>query len=110
MSSPHDDGVSLDTVVDWLMAAGCAISRIDNYSDWISRFETALHALPEMQRHQSLLALLEPYRAPQRAGSKSILPAARFHVAAQAAGYDVPHLSAELIEKYVADLRHLRVL
>jgi fatty acid CoA ligase FadD9 len=107
LSSPYDDGVSLDTLVDWLNDAGYRIERIDNYGDWLSRFETAMRSLPEEQRQNSLLALLGPYRYPQTPVAKSRLSAQRFCAALEATGFAIPHLSAELINKYVADLRHL---
>lgn len=110
LSSPYDDGVSLDDFVDWLIEAGCNIERIKNYGDWLSRFETAMHALPEEQRQQSLLALLGPYRQPQAAGAKSLLSTERFQAASTAAGFEIPRLSAALINKYLADLRHLQLL
>jgi fatty acid CoA ligase FadD9 len=110
LSSPYDDGISLDTFVDWLKEVGYRIERIDNYGEWLSRFETALRSLPEEQRQSSLLALLEPYSHPQTPVAKSRLPAQRFCAALEATGFDIPHLSAELINKYVADLRHLRLI
>jgi fatty acid CoA ligase FadD9 len=57
-----------------------------------------------------VLTLLEPYRHPQKAVSTPLLPAAGFRAATAAAGLDIPHLSAELIKKYVADLRYLHLL
>ncbi len=110
LASPHEDDISLDTFVDWLIESGCAIQRLGDYDDWLSRFETAMHALPEDQRQQSLLALLGPYRQPQVADPDSRLPTDRFRAASEAAGYNIPHLSAQLIDKYVADLQHLGVL
>jgi fatty acid CoA ligase FadD9 len=110
LASSHDDGISLDTFVDWLIAAGCKIERIDTYPQWLSRFETAMQALPEERRQESMLAILEPYRHPQMAVTKSRLPADRFSAAVHAAGLEVPHLSAALINKYVADLRHHQLL
>jgi fatty acid CoA ligase FadD9 len=107
LGSTRDDGVSLDSFVDWLIDAGCKIERIDNYEQWLSRFETAMRALPEEQRKQSMLAILGPYRHPQTPGEKSIIQAERFTAATEAAGLHVPRLSAELISKYVADLRLL---
>jgi fatty acid CoA ligase FadD9 len=109
LSSPHDDGISLDTFVDWLIEAGCRIERIEKYDEWLLRLDTAMRALPEEQRQASMLAILEPYRRPQTPVAKSRLPANRFCAASEAAGFDIPHLSAELINKYVADLRHLRL-
>jgi fatty acid CoA ligase FadD9 len=110
LSSPHDSGVSLDDFVDWMVEAGCAIERIDSYRAWLSRFETAMRTLPEDQRHLSILTLLGPYRSPQPAGGKSRLQVARFQAAAEAAGLPIPQLSAALIKKYVADLKHLQLL
>jgi len=110
LSNPYDDGISLDTFVDWLNDAGYRIERIDNYGEWLSRFETALRSLVEEQRQSSLLGVLGPYRRPQPPVAKSRLPAERFCAALEATGLAVPHLSAELIKKYVADLRHLRLI
>jgi fatty acid CoA ligase FadD9 len=110
LASGHDDGVSLDDFVDWLIEAGCKIERIDRYDAWLSRFKTAMHALSEEQRGESMLAILEPYSHPQRPGTKSLLTAEKFRAASQAAGFDTPHLSPQLINKYVADLRHLHLL
>ena len=102
--------LGLTEIVDWMIEAGCGIERIDRYDEWLSRFETAMHALPEEQRQESMLAILGPYRQPQRAVTQSFLPAERFRTATEAAGFAIPQLSAELIKKYVADLRHLRLL
>ena len=110
LSSPHDDGISLDTFVDWLIEAGCKIERINKYDEWLSRFETAMRALPEEQRQESMLAILGPYRHPQRAVASSLLPAEKYRAASEAAGFNIPHLSAELINKYLADLHHLHLL
>ena len=53
--NPYDDGISLDTFVDWLIDAGHKIARIDDYDAWLHRFETALTALPDTQRRHSVL-------------------------------------------------------
>ena len=44
--NPHDDGVSLDVFVDWLIQAGNNIRRINDYDEWLSRFQTALRVCP----------------------------------------------------------------
>ena len=110
LANPHDDGTSLDSFVDWMIEAGCAIERIPAYSGWVRRIETAMNALPEEQRHQSMLTIMGPWREPQAAVAKSFLPVERFRAAAEAAGHPIPRLSAALIHKYVADLRCLRLL
>lgn len=111
--NPHDDGISLDEFVDWLIESGHPIQRIDDYQEWLSRFETALRALPERQRHASMLPLLHAYRRPGTPIRGSAIPAKGFTAAVQAANIgpdnDIPHLTPALIDKYVADLR-LRAL
>ncbi|GGK32519.1 oxidoreductase [Nocardia camponoti] len=104
--NPHDDAISLDTFVDWLIEAGHPITRVDDYADWLARFETALRAMPEVQRAATVLPLLHAFRRPAPARAGSALPADDFH---QAIG-TIPHLSRELIGKYVTDLAALRLL
>jgi fatty acid CoA ligase FadD9 len=110
--NPYDDGVSLDTFVDWLIDAGHKIQRIDDYADWLTRFETALRALPD--RQQSVLPLLNAYAKPEKPIRGAIAPTGVFHAAVRAAKVgadkDIPHLSRHLIDKYVSDLQHLGVI
>ena len=112
--NPHDDGISLDVFVDWLIDAGHHIQRIDDYAEWLARFETALRALPEKQRQYSVLPLLGAYRKPEHPLLGAPAPTGVFRDAVRAAKVgadeDIPHLSASLIEKYVADLEHLGLL
>ncbi|BCZ24542.1 carboxylic acid reductase [Mycobacterium senriense] len=109
-TNPHDDAISLDTFVDWMIAAGYPVEKIDDYSAWLARFETAMRALPENQRGQSVLAVLDVYREPMAAVAGSPVPGERFRGAVHAAGRAIPHLSRELIEKYLADLQRIGVL
>lgn len=112
--NPHDDGISLDVFVDWLIEEGHPIQRIDDYDDWFARFETAIRALPERQRRHSLLPLLHAFRHPDEPVAGSAVPADRFRAATKDARIgpeeDIPHLSAALIGKYVRDLHGLGLL
>ncbi|MEU1329605.1 carboxylic acid reductase [Streptomyces sp. NPDC005865] len=112
--NPHDDGISLDTVVDWLAAAGYPLTRVADHAEWLGRFEAALTALPDHQRQHSLLPLLHAFATPEPPLNGSALPADRFRAALRAASPDgedgIPHLSRELITKYVADLRARRLI
>lgn len=112
--NPHDDGISLDVFVDWLVDAGHPIVRIDSHPDWFSRFQTALKSLPDRTRQQSALPLLEVYRVPQPPLLGATAPTAVYRGAVRAAGIgadgDIPHLTAALIDKYVSDLRVLKLL
>jgi fatty acid CoA ligase FadD9 len=51
-----DDGVSLDTVVDWIESAGYAVERLHDHGEWLRRFETILSTLTEPQRQHSSLS------------------------------------------------------
>lgn len=110
LAMPQDHGVSFDDFVDWMIGAGCRIERIDRYDEWLARFETAMQSLPDEQRAEAMLHILDPYRRPQNPGTGMRLPADRFRAGVEAAGLEARPLSSALIEKYVADLRHLQLL
>lgn len=109
--NPHHDGVSMDTFVDWLIDAGYKIARIDDYGQWLARFELALKGLPEQQRQQSVLPLLKMYEKPQPAIDGSALPTAEFsravHEAKVGDSGEIPHVTKELILKYASDIQLL---
>ncbi|WP_094288542.1 non-ribosomal peptide synthetase [Mycobacterium lehmannii] len=117
--NPHDDGIGLDEYVDWLIDAGYHIERIDNFDEWLHRFETALRALPDKKRQQSVLQMLLMMRAlgslqPPEPTLGSFAPADRFQTAVREAKIgpedDIPHVSAPVIVKYVTDLQMLGLL
>jgi fatty acid CoA ligase FadD9 len=109
-TNPHDDGISLDTFVDWIIAAGYPIEKIDDYSGWLARFETTMRALPERQRAHSVLTVLDVYREPMPAVAGSPVPGARFRSAVERSGRAIPHVTQQLIGKYLAELDRLGVL
>ncbi|AKK27381.1 carboxylic acid reductase [Mycobacterium sp. EPa45] len=112
--NPYDDGIGLDEFVDWLIEAGYPIQRIADYGAWLQRFETAMRALPDRQRQGSLLPLLHNYQHPERPVRGSIAPTERFRAAVQDAKIgpdkDIPHVSSEIIVKYITDLQLLGLL
>jgi fatty acid CoA ligase FadD9 len=109
--NPYDDGIGMDTYVDWLIDAGYPITRVPAYADWLARFDTSLRALPEKQRQASLLPLLHNYQSPDHPINGSLAPADRFRTAVQDAKIgpdkDIPHITAPVIVKYVTDLELL---
>ncbi len=108
--NPHDDGISLDQFVDWLIDAGNPIQRIDDYDEWVSRCETAMRALPERQRQQSVLMVMDAFRRPTEPVAGATVPCDSFQQAVHAMHQSIPHLSAALVQKYSADLRTLGLL
>jgi fatty acid CoA ligase FadD9 len=112
--NPYDDGISMDTFVDWLIEADYPIIRVAGYAAWLERFETALRALPEKQRNASLIPLLHNYQKPEHPINGSLAPADHFRAAVQEAKIgpdkDIPHISAPEIVKYITDLELLGLL
>ncbi len=112
--NPHDDAISMDTFIDWAIEAGHNIKRIDDYADWVGRFETALRALPEKQRQGSSLPLIHQLQQPMPASAGAHASSVRFHADVRkyevGADKDIPHLSAPFIRKYLADLKHLKLV
>ncbi len=112
--NPYDDGIGMDEFVDWLIEAGYSIARVDDYSDWLARFETGLRGLPDRQRQVSLLPLLHNYQQPSYPVPGSIAPVDRFRTAVQnakiGADKDIPHIGAPVIVKYITDLQLLGLL
>jgi glycopeptidolipid biosynthesis protein len=119
--NPHDDGIGLDEYVDWLIDAGYPIERIDDFEEWLQRFETALSALPDTQRRHSALQMLrlrgtEQLR-PLQPTQGSFGPTDGFRAAVQEAKIgqdknnpDIPHISAPMVTQYVTDLHRLGLL
>jgi fatty acid CoA ligase FadD9 len=112
--NPYDDGISMDTYVDWLVEAGWQITRVPEYADWLTRFEMTLRGLPDKQRQASLLPLLHNYQKPERPIDGSLAPADHFRAAVQdnkiGPEKDIPHVSAPVIVKYITDLELLGLL
>jgi fatty acid CoA ligase FadD9 len=112
--NPYDDGIGLDEYVDWLIDAGYPVARVGAYDAWLQRFDTTLRALPERQRQASLLPLLHNYQRPETPIRGSIAPTDRFRTAVQDAKIgpdkDIPHVTPQIIVKYITDLQLLGLL
>ncbi|MGN6335504.1 amino acid adenylation domain-containing protein [Mycobacterium sp.] len=116
--NPHDDGIGFDEYVDWLIEAGYPIQRIHDFTEWLHRFETGLRALPDRQRQSSVLQMLALQNSDEVQPAEPMLgsfaPADRFRAAVRDAKIgpdnDIPHVSAEIIIKYVTDLQLLGLL
>jgi len=111
VNNPHDDGISLDWIVDWMSAEGYPIERVAAYADWLRRFEEKLRDLPEKQRQQSSLAVIEQLRSPVPAGGEKQTECPRFREKVRRLGVhpsgDIPKLSSAFIRKCFDDLTRL---
>jgi fatty acid CoA ligase FadD9 len=107
----EDDGISLDTIVDWIEDAGYPMQRVDSYDEWFRRFENALHKLPDIERQRSSLSVIDSLRypgppVPKPVGFDRFVDAVR----QKAREAEVPHLTAEFIRKCLDDLARLELL
>jgi fatty acid CoA ligase FadD9 len=59
-----DDGISLDTFVDWIEHAGYPMKRVDDYATWLRTFRERLEALPRDEQQHSALAGLKAWERP----------------------------------------------
>src|SRR3546814_12983305 len=67
-----DDGVCLDSFVDWMAAADYRIEREPDYARWLVQFEARLRALPDEKRQRSVLPVMQGYAKPQNEGPSGI--------------------------------------
>lgn len=111
MNHHHDDGVSLDSVIDWVMSAGYAVERVSDHGQWLKRFEAKLGALTEAQRQHSSIAILDMFRNPHPV-SQPLIGCEHFIAAVRElpVGPEVPHLSERYIHKYLEDMRCLGLI
>jgi fatty acid CoA ligase FadD9 len=100
-----DDGVSLDSIVDWIESAGYVVERVPDHAQWLQRFETKLSTLTEQQRQHSSLSVLGAWRRPHPAhppqdGCVHFIAA----VKELSCGPEVPHITEQFIHKYLDDM------
>jgi fatty acid CoA ligase FadD9 len=107
----YDDGVSLDAMVDWIEAFGYEIARVDDYNEWLRRFEEKLRNLPDEKRQNSCLNIMGRLQRPTPAQAAH-LSCTAFQTAVRdiAAGPDVPQLSQDYIHKCVEDMQLLKLI
>jgi len=100
-----DDGISLDTIVDWVESAGYRIDRIDDHGEWHRRLTEKLNQLPEEQKQKTSINILHSFAAPHDPRPER-LQADRYQAAVKdvAVGPEVAGLSEAFIHKYLDDM------
>ncbi|MDR3673042.1 MAG: thioester reductase domain-containing protein [Holophaga sp.] len=115
VSNAHwDDGVSLDTLIDWVETAGYPLERWDDYAAWYAAFSARLQGLPADERQHSSLPILHQWAEPGHDRETARADASRFRkeVRLRKPGgeTDIPRLTEGFLHKYLADLQALDVL
>lgn len=115
VSNAHwDDGVSLDTVMDWIQSAGHPLRRMEDHAAWFRAFEGRLRELPAGERQRSALPILERWAAPLPSWERERIDATQFleQVRRLRPGgeSEPPHLTEAYVHAYLADLQDLGLL
>lgn len=106
VTNPHwDDGISLDTMVDWIRSAGYPITRIDDHARWIEAFTARLEALPAAQRQRSALPIVQQWARPSRGDLR--FDGTRLRERREA---EMPHLTERYLHKYLRDMVAVRLI
>lgn len=106
----HDDGVSLDSFIEWMRKGGVQINTINDYGEWLRRFEQSLRDLPEVVKAQSMLPLLHSLAQPAKVQRGSAMSSTRLQLALSEGSrlpVEVPRIDRPLIDRYVSDLQAL---
>jgi fatty acid CoA ligase FadD9 len=98
------DGISLDTIVDWVRAAAWRVDAVADYGAWFATFRDRLFALDDAQRQASPLAILEAWRTP-RGRHVALADATRLVERLHALRLpEPPHVTDALIRKMLDDM------
>lgn len=109
----HDDGISLDSFIGWMKISGVQINAINDYDEWLRRFEYGMRSLPERERAKSMLPLLHSLSTPAKVQRGSSISSARFQSALaldNSLPVTVPMLDQLFIERYVSGLQALGLI
>lgn len=102
----HDDGISLDTFLEWAAGAGYSLSTVKPYEAWYAAYGAALRKLPDDVRNSTNLAILFQWQQPishsstkfdNRVFCQVLTQWTRFHDG-------VPHLDAAFVRHYLEQL------
>lgn len=107
----RNDGISLDSFVDWVEAAGYPVSRNMDYQAWFKAFKQAHGQLAENQQQHSVLEIIDAFSTPQST-EMGPMECDRFRqlVDGLLSGSELPHLSQSYIKKCLQDMSVLNLI
>ena len=107
----RNDGISLDTFVDWIEEAGHPVSRITDYQEWFKSFKQAHGQLLEDQQKHSALEIIDAFAIPQFADAGAMGCDNFQHlVDGLLSSSELPHLTQNYIEKCLKDMSLLSLI
>jgi fatty acid CoA ligase FadD9 len=99
-----DDGVSLDTFIDWVQRAGYPVRRVADHSAWVRAFRERLEALAPSDQPHTALPVLGLYERPM--GHDLALDNGRLRERLGVLGEpaEMPHIDEPAIRRYLASM------
>lgn len=102
-----DDGVSLDTLVEWVASAGYPVTRVDDHAAWFAAFRERLMALPATLQQRSVLPILSRWERPTPVDAEVRFEARRLRERLEeltAGPVEIPRLDETALHAYLRDL------
>jgi fatty acid CoA ligase FadD9 len=101
----RSDGVSFDSLVDWVARAGYPVRRIDDHAAWLRAFRERLAAMPPVEQQRSTLNLLKQWERPIRGALAFDNRRFRERLAATlGAEPEIPRVDALFVEQYLKNM------
>ncbi len=107
VNAQWDDGVSLDTLVDWIASAGYPVTRLADHAAWLAEFRRRLLALPPPLQQRSALPILHQWAQPIPASAETRFDARQLRERLEEIGggpVEIPRLDERAIHAYLRDL------
>jgi fatty acid CoA ligase FadD9 len=101
------DGVSLDTLVDWVASAGYPVTRVPDHAAWLAEFRARLTALPPALQQRSVLPILHQWARPIPVESQDRFDARRLRGRLdelEGEPVEIPRLDETSLHAYLRDL------
>ncbi len=104
-----EDGIGLDTFVEWARAAGYDIGKIGDYAEWYTTFVERLVALPEPVKRRSPLQIVQSLQRPAIRGGELRFDNERLRARLRARGaaddaIELRSVDEALMQKYFRDM------
>jgi fatty acid CoA ligase FadD9 len=107
VNAQWDDGVSLDTLVDWIATAGYPVTRMADHAAWREAFRKRLEALSPQLQQRSALPILHQWARPIPVDAETRFDARRLRARLEeitGSPPQVPRLDEGALHEYLRDL------
>lgn len=108
----HDDGISLDSLLDWTAAAGYPLSTVTPYQRWFDEYGRALEQLPPAVRETTNFPILYQWAKPSGAAGTRCKNDAFSRALQEWTTFKegVPHLDQMYLEHYLKGMHRQHLI